>query len=59
MLSKQIGEAGVEPNFVSNLNCKSSLGGQLFQEWDQHCEKIRLSWKFPAVEKRKLKDHRT
>src|SRR2546427_5552340 len=59
VLPEHVRESGIEPVLVSSLDCKFVIRRQLLQEGCQHGEKTILLREFPAVEERKLKDHRT
>ena len=55
---ERVCEPGIEPGLVSNLDYKFVIGRQLLQEGRERTEKAFLFQEFPAVERRKLKDHR-
>src|SRR6266566_5726561 len=59
VLSEHVRESSIEPGLVSNLDDKFVIGRKLLEEGFQHGEKMILLREFPAVEERKLKDHRT
>ena len=58
MLPEHVRESGVEPGLVSNFDYKFVVGRKPLEEGFQYGEKTFLLREFPAVERRKLKDHR-
>jgi len=59
VLAEQIGEAGIEPGLVANLDGKFVIGREFLEEWREQREERFLRGEFPAIKEWELKDDRT